>query len=134
MLDIPVTNTVQEPSACGDKEPFALMVIGDDMAPEFVDGMVISIDPSHPLISGCFIVAQVGDDLHFAQFKIINNKKMLVFLNKSNTILLPEFWTLKGIVVQSYKKRVTTHYQYTVADKFTKFENDRRAKKVKPAK
>jgi phage repressor protein C with HTH and peptisase S24 domain len=32
-------------SNCSSSEPFALRVVGDDMAPEFVDGHVIIVDP-----------------------------------------------------------------------------------------
>ncbi len=33
------------PGHCGASEPFALRVMGDDMAPEFRDGHIIIVDP-----------------------------------------------------------------------------------------
>ena len=34
------------------QEPFALRVIGDSMAPEFLDGHIIVVDPGFPLFNG----------------------------------------------------------------------------------
>jgi SOS-response transcriptional repressor LexA len=43
---------------CSASEPFALRVIGDDMAPEFEDGHLIIVDPGGRVVSGCYVVAR----------------------------------------------------------------------------
>ena len=57
----------QDLSNCSASEPFALRVIGDDMAPEFVDGHIIVIDPGGRLSSGCYVVANHRGQMIFRQ-------------------------------------------------------------------
>ena len=47
---------------CSGAEPFALMVLGDSMAPEFVEGEVIVVEPEGLASNGSFVVAQVEGD------------------------------------------------------------------------
>ena len=121
-----ITTTIPaEESACSDKEPFALMVLGEDMMPEFVEGAVITVDPGHPLLSGTFVVADVDGEITFRQYFRKDDKEYLRGLQPKSEQLLPSEWELKGVVVQSYKKRVTAHYQYPRADEFVKHERVR---------
>ena len=53
-------------SSCGG-EPFALRVIGDTMAPEFVDGCIIIIDPSGIVKDGSYVLARHNDEYIFRQ-------------------------------------------------------------------
>jgi SOS-response transcriptional repressor LexA len=59
-----------ELSSCGSSEPFALRVIGDDMAPEFMDGHIIVIDPGGKVKDGCFVVANPNEEFIFRQLKV----------------------------------------------------------------
>jgi len=121
-----VTHTIPAAeSACSDQEPFALMVLGDDMMPEFIEGAVITVDPGHPLISGVFVVAVVNDEVLFRQYFRQNDQEYVRSLNPILEQKLPATWELKGVVVQSYKKRVTVHYQYPKADKYSRHERVR---------
>jgi DNA polymerase V len=47
---------------CAGAEPFALMVLGDSMAPEFTDGDVIVVEPEGLASDGSFVVAQVDGE------------------------------------------------------------------------
>jgi DNA polymerase V len=47
---------------CSGAEPFALMVLGDSMAPEFVEGEIIVVEPEGLAREGSFVVAQVDGD------------------------------------------------------------------------
>ena len=47
---------------CSGAEPFALMVLGDSMAPEFRDGEIIVVEPEGLARAGSFVVAQVDGD------------------------------------------------------------------------
>lgn len=44
--------------ACESAEPFALMVLGDSMLPEFAEGEVIIVEPEGLAHDGSFVVAQ----------------------------------------------------------------------------
>ena len=53
-------------NSCGG-EPFALRVIGDTMAPEFMDGAIIVIDPSGVVKDGSYVLARHNDEYIFRQ-------------------------------------------------------------------
>jgi DNA polymerase V len=45
--------------ACGSAEPFALMVLGDSMLPEFAEGEVIVVEPEGLARDGSYVVAHL---------------------------------------------------------------------------
>ena len=47
---------------CAGAESFALLVLGDSMAPEFVEGEVIVVEPDGLASDGSFVVAQVDGE------------------------------------------------------------------------
>lgn len=49
-------------TACDGGEPFALRVLGGDMAPEFNDGEIIVVEPDGALKDGSFVLAQHGGE------------------------------------------------------------------------
>jgi DNA polymerase V len=53
-----------EPAAgdCAGAESFALLVLGDSMAPEFVEGEVIIVEPDGLASDGSFVVAHVDGE------------------------------------------------------------------------
>ncbi len=68
---------MNENSQCGVSEPFALRVIGNDMAPEFCDGSIVVVDPGGVIKNGCFVIAQLIDDTVLRQLHISNGKYYL---------------------------------------------------------
>ncbi|CAG1010272.1 DNA polymerase V [Burkholderiales bacterium] len=57
---IPIAPAPVEPEGdCSGAEPFALMVLGDSMAPEFADGEIIIVEPDGIATDGSYVVAQV---------------------------------------------------------------------------
>lgn len=56
-----------ELDACSAAEPFALMVLGDSMEPEFVEGEVILIEPEGLATDGSFVLAQIDGEWIFRQ-------------------------------------------------------------------
>ncbi len=61
---IPVKPVVEAPSeediatsACASAEPYALMVLGDSMLPEFEEGEVIVVEPEGLARDGSFVIA-----------------------------------------------------------------------------
>jgi phage repressor protein C with HTH and peptisase S24 domain len=63
----------QEPLAdsnCSGNELVALMVLGDSMEPEFIDGEILVIEMGRPAMDGAFVVAEVAkEDFIFRQLK-----------------------------------------------------------------
>jgi SOS-response transcriptional repressor LexA len=55
-------------SHCATLEPFALRVVGDSMAPEFLDGHLILLDPGAKPVHGAFVVVEIGGEVVFRQF------------------------------------------------------------------
>ena len=106
----------QDLSNCSASEPFALRVIGDDMAPEFLDGHIIVIDPGGKLSSGCYVVARHDGEALFRQLQIDAGGYRLVAMNKA----LPEIRLANGIddivgvVSQRAGKRRREHKRYDV--------------------
>ena len=52
---------------CSGSESFALMVLGDSMAPEFVGGEIIVVEPDGHVDGGSYVVAQVAGEWIFRQ-------------------------------------------------------------------
>lgn len=63
---IPVRPAVQAPedgdalaSSCASGEPYALMVLGDSMLPEFEEGEILVIEPEGLAKDGSFVIAYI---------------------------------------------------------------------------
>lgn len=67
---IPITEEKERDStldSCASGEPFALMVLGDAMEPEFVEGDIILIEPEGLATDGSYVLAQVDAEWTFRQ-------------------------------------------------------------------
>ena len=106
----------QDLSNCSASEPFALRVVGDDMAPEFSDGHIIVIDPGGHLSSGSYVVANHDGAMVFRQLLIGDDGYRLVALKPG----LPELRLengladIVGVVSQRAGKRRREHKRYDV--------------------
>ena len=60
-LNIPVAVAEQAArgGSCEEKQTVALMVLGDSMAPEFVEGEILVIEMKAPANDGAYVVAEV---------------------------------------------------------------------------
>ncbi|MDH5764830.1 MAG: S24 family peptidase [Gammaproteobacteria bacterium] len=95
-----------EASSCSKAEPFALQVLGDSMQPEFMDGVVIVVDPEGVLRDGCYVVAYHNDEYTFRQYRFHEEKHYLVPLNdlyETEEFAGPS--AVKGVVIQQAGKR-----------------------------
>ncbi|MDH5356173.1 MAG: S24 family peptidase [Gammaproteobacteria bacterium] len=100
---------------CGASEPFALRVIGNDMAPEFCDGHIVVVDPGGLVKPGCFVVAQTNDDIVLRQLRIENGRYCLAVLNKENgQTYLDNLDGIIGIVSQRAGRRRQEAKRYDV--------------------
>jgi len=104
---------VKKSDTCVGNEPFALMVLGDDMAPDFINGAVIVVDLSEPLVNGAYVVIATAEDVFFRQYVQENGKSCLRALSSEVAdIQLADGWQLKGVVVQSRYNGQTCFYEY----------------------
>ncbi len=88
-------------SSCGNAEPFALMVLGDSMVPEFNEGEVIIIEPGPRIIDGSFVLAFHGDEYIFRQLIRTETGWLLHALNESYPDLpVGDLSNIKGIITQ----------------------------------
>lgn len=102
MKTIPIV-PVQDPAlaACSGAEPFALMVLGDAMAPEFRHGDVIVIEPEGLATDGAFVLANVEDEWMFRQLVAREGGWRLAALDGiTPPIDLPDLAAVRGVVIQ----------------------------------
>lgn len=92
-----------EASACGG-EAFALQVLGDDMAPEFLHGEIIVVEPDGALKDGAFVLAQWQGEWTFRQLLRRGDGWVLHALNPARTDLadqpLQDLAAVRGVVIQ----------------------------------
>ena len=121
-------DAIPEATDCAAHEPFALRVLGDSMEPEFPDGVIIIVDPSGVIESGCYVLAEISEaDLAknkaaagkteaghiFRQFVVEEERCYLKPLNLGYaTLEISGQTAVKGVVVQKAgtRRRDTKHY------------------------
>lgn len=91
-------------SACADSEPYALMVLGDSMLPEFEEGWIIVVEPSGVAKDGAYVIAWVNEEYIFRQLLKHADGWMLKPLNPLYpNIPVDDLSVVKGVVVQKKK-------------------------------
>ena len=68
-ISIPVVSAESQADggSCSDAEPFALMVLGDSMEPEFMEGEIIVVEPEGLATDGSYVVAFHNEEYIFRQ-------------------------------------------------------------------
>ena len=89
---------------CGDAESFALMVLGDSMAPEFVEGEVIIIEPAGVAGEGSFVLAQLDGEWIFRQLQRHGDGWQLRALNPDYPAAdIADLSAVRGVIIQKSK-------------------------------
>jgi len=103
-----------ELDACSAAEPFALMVLGDSMEPEFVEGEVILIEPEGLATDGSFVLAKLDGEWIFRQLEKQGAGWRLQALNPAYPSAdISDLGAVKGVVIQKSKpgrRRATKRY------------------------
>lgn len=95
---IPVT---PEPAGCAGEEPFALIVLGSSMAPEFNEGEVIIVEPDGWATDGSFVVAQVDGDWMLRRLDRDGPRWRLSALDPAcAAVPLADLAAVRGVVIQ----------------------------------
>jgi SOS-response transcriptional repressor LexA len=89
---------------CAGAEPFALMVLGDAMAPEFVEGEIIVVEPEGHATDGSFVVARVDGEWTLRQLVRADIGWQLQALNPAYpTAPIGDLAAVRGVVIQKSK-------------------------------
>ena len=56
-------------SNCSGNELVALMVLGDSMVPEFIEGEILVIEMGAVAMDGSFVISEVNEEFIFRQLK-----------------------------------------------------------------
>ena len=100
-------------NSCGG-EPFALRVIGDTMAPEFMDGCIIIIDPSGVVKDGSYVLVRQGDEYIFRQLVFGDGVYYLRTLEEGHAdIEIPDLVPVEGVIIQQGARRRVDRKHYT---------------------
>ena len=102
---IPIS-TAEEPesSACGEAEAFALMVLGNSMEPEFVEGDIIIIEPEGLAVDGSYVLAQPDGEWIFRQLAQAGPGWELRPLNPAYpATAIPDLACVRGVIIQKSK-------------------------------
>ncbi len=116
--NIPIKSAVgnqehAEIKSCAEAEPYALRVIGDSMAPEFLDGHILIVDPAMSPLHGAYVIIDYRGETTFRQFIVENGRKFLKALNSAYPVVeLVENYSVRGVVVQRASRRRKDHKHY----------------------
>ena len=98
---------------CSELEPYALLVTGDSMVPEFWDGCIIIIDPGGTPRHDSFVVVDYAGDTVFRQLQIESGRHALKPLNAGYPVIeLAGDYRIRGVVVQRTGRRRAQHKHY----------------------
>lgn len=110
IIPIRESNTEQETvpgleaSKCAGGEPYALMVLGDSMLPEFAEGEIIVIEPEGHAKDGSFVIAWVNGEFIFRQLARRDDGWLLRPLNASyENIPIDGLEAVRGVVIMKKK-------------------------------
>ena len=93
-----------ELESCSSAEPFALMVLGDSMEPEFVEGEVILIEPEGLATDGSYVLARLAGEWLFRRLARHGAGWQLQALNPAYPAAeIPDLDAVKGVVIQKSK-------------------------------
>lgn len=106
--------TEDDHGACSGAESFALLVLGDSMAPEFAEGDVIVIEPDGLVTDGAFVLARHDEEWIFRQLVAKGGRWQLRPLNaRYPTVDLADLAAVRGVVIQKStpgKRKSATRY------------------------
>jgi SOS-response transcriptional repressor LexA len=90
--------------ACSAAEPFALMVLGDSMLPEFAEGEIIVIEPEGLARDGSYVLAFHDGEHIFRQLVNRNGRWCLHPLNPGYPDAeIADLSAVKGVIIQKQK-------------------------------
>ncbi|MDO8778723.1 MAG: S24 family peptidase [Burkholderiaceae bacterium] len=99
---------------CAGGESFALMVLGHSMAPEFLEGEIVIIEPEGLAKDGSFVLAWHKEEWTFRQLLRAGTAWVLHPLNPAFADApLPDMSAVRGVIIQKAlpgRRRASKHY------------------------
>lgn len=99
---------------CSGAEAFALMVLGDSMEPEFIEGDIILIEPEGLATDGSYVMAWHAEEWIFRQLVKAGEDWKLQPLNpKYPSAVIADLSAIKGVIIQKSKpgrRKASKHY------------------------
>jgi len=112
----PTLDGTGQSTGCSMHEPYALQVLGDEMAPEFPDRCIVIIEPTNQFGNGCYVFAEVEGVRWFRKYiKDTGGRERLVAENR----VYPDIeldgleWGVLGVIIQRNVRRKIKHYDYS---------------------
>lgn len=101
---VDATRASLDEAACDSAEPFALMVLGDSMLPEFEDGDVLVIEPAGLAREGSFVLAYRNKEWLFRQLVKNGGEWLLHAFNPAYPDLpIAGLDAVRGVIIQKSK-------------------------------
>lgn len=118
-IDIPVVSAPAQEDGpnCSGNEMVALMVLGDSMEPEFIEGEILVIEMGALATEGLFVIAEVAkEDFIFRQLKRDARGSWLLhaFNPAYPDTTIPGLETIKGVVTHKRHPRSRKTVKYYV--------------------
>ena len=101
-----------EPTNCVDSEPFALRVIGNDLAPDLPDGCVVIIDPSVAPCSGQYVIADLPSGVTLGALAAQAGQWLLHPRGTEQAGIALRRQQIRGVVVQRAGPRRRDHKRF----------------------
>ncbi|HEY0664883.1 MAG TPA: S24 family peptidase [Gallionella sp.] len=108
-INIPVVSATAQGDdisggSCSGKDMVALMVLGDSMEPEFVEGEILVIEPDVPPADGSFVIGWVNEEYIFRQLRRDGGGWRLHALNPAYPdVSISGLDALRGVVTHKKK-------------------------------
>jgi DNA polymerase V len=91
-------------AACSGSESFALRVLGEDMAPEFLHGEIIIVEPDGALKDGSYVLARHEGEWLFRRLRRADDGWQLHALNPAcrqhALVPLADLAAVRGVIIQ----------------------------------
>ena len=104
----------EDGNACDGAEAFALMVLGDSMAPEFREGEIVVIEPAGLATDGSYVLAHVDEEWIFRQLQKTAAGWRLAPLNTAYAARdIEDLAPVRGIIIQKSvpgRRKATKRY------------------------
>lgn len=101
---IPIAAADPALDACAGAEPYALMVLGDSMQPEFAEGEIIVIEPEGVAREAAYVVAFHEGEYIFRQLLRRDGHWLLHPLNAAYAdASIADLAAVKGVVIQKQR-------------------------------
>jgi SOS-response transcriptional repressor LexA len=101
-------------ASCGSGEPFALMVLGDSMTPEFSEGDIVIVEPEGLATDGSYVLAETGGELIFRRLRRHEAGWRLHALAPGHPVIdITDLGRIRGVIIQKSRpgrRRETRRY------------------------